>query len=147
MPAPAYGGKAILRGSTATAPNSAPPIVHRMIAAGNSIQNAPYVRGGGHSLATGFDCSGMTSHILKEAGLLETPLVSRDFLNYGDGGPGRWVTIWASFKGENHVFMEICGLRIDTSGKWNGSNRMEGTHWREGDRSKENFVARHPHGL
>ena len=34
-------------------------------------------------------------------------------MRYGEPGPGRWITIYAR---NGHVFMTLCGLRLDTGG-------------------------------
>ena len=35
-------------------------------------------------------------------------------MNYGDEGPGEWITIYAN---PGHIFMVVAGLRFDTSGR------------------------------
>jgi hypothetical protein len=70
---------------------------------------------------------------------MSSPLTAVLFENWGDPGPGRWITIYAS---SGHVFMVVAGLRFDTSGA-NG-----GTRWQSAKgRSYGGFVARHPPGL
>ena len=43
--------------------------------------------------ADGYDCSGSVSYALAAAGLVSSPMVSGQFEDSGDPGPGRWVTI------------------------------------------------------
>lgn len=71
-------------------PRNAPSQVKRAIAAANSLVNKPYRLGGGHRRHhdTHYDCSGSTSFVLKEAGLLTSTRHSRLFLNYGQKGAG-----------------------------------------------------------
>ena len=82
-----------------------------MIAAGNAIATLPYIYGGGHASfqANGYDCSGSVSYALAAAGLVSSPMVSGDFENWGDPGPGRWITVYAN---ADHVWMEVAGLAI-----------------------------------
>ena len=126
---------------TAVAPLQAPSVVASVIAAGNAIATTPYKWGGGHGAwkDTGYDCSGSVSFALAGAGLMSSPLTAAMFMSWGDPGPGRWITIYAS---GGHVFMVVAGLRFDTSGA-NG-----GTRWQSAKaRGYGGFVARHPPGL
>ena len=119
---------------------SHPPVVHQIVAAANDLVNKPYKWGGGHRFLfdDGFDCSGSISHVLYRANLLERPLTSSTFANYAQPGPGRYVTVYAH--PGHHVFMEVCGLRFDTS----GSRAGEGPRWRVRSRHKDGFHERHP---
>ena len=96
-------------------PRGAPPAVKAAIAAANSIATTPYVWGGGHGscYSYGYDCSGAVSFALYGAGLLDTPLTSGALESYGEPGPGRWITIYAS---ATHTYAVIAGLRWDTVG-------------------------------
>jgi hypothetical protein len=135
----------------AAAPAAAPASVQGIIAAGNQIVGKPYVYGGGHGLpldvvAPAYDCSSSVAHLLYGGGLLPAgaDLSSGDFEHWGDPGPGRWVTIYAS---ATHVFMYVAGLRWDT---WNAAGPGDGTQgigWHPLVRSAAGFVARHPPGL
>jgi len=122
-------------------PLEAPTAVRQIIEAGNVIARAPYLWGGGHGkwLDTGYDCSGSVSFALAAAGLLQAPLASGPLMSWGEPGPGKWVTIWSS---PSHVFMEVAGIRFDTSGQ-----RVTGSRWQNDLRSTAGFVARHPGGL
>ena len=125
----------------ASAPRSAPPAVKAAIAAANSISTTPYVWGGGHGswYSYGYDCSGAVSFALYGAGLLDTPLTSGALESYGEPGPGRWITIYAS---ATHTYAVIAGLRWDTVGDASGT----GPRWHAEPPYPEGFVVRHPTG-
>ncbi len=135
------GENAVLMGNLASAPQSAPPAVKAAIAAANSISTTPYVWGGGHSswYSYGYDCSGAVSFALYGAGLLDTPLVSGALESYGEPGPGKWITIYAS---PTHTYAVIAGLRWDTVGNAAG----EGPRWHAEPPYPEGYVVRHPTG-
>ncbi|MBK8092593.1 MAG: hypothetical protein IPK32_11595 [Verrucomicrobiaceae bacterium] len=139
------GGSSSIRfdGRFASLASGAPAAVQHAVYAANKIQNKPYLRGGGHASVedSAYDCSGSVSYVLIKAGLLRAPLASGAFMNYGEAGQGRFITVWV--KPGEHVFMTICGLRMDTSGGSVG----EGPRWRVKSRSMAGFVARHPAGL
>jgi cell wall-associated NlpC family hydrolase len=130
-----------LGNGVALPPLEAPEEVKQIIEAGNIIARTPYVWGGGHGkwLDTGYDCSGSVSFALAAAGLLNGPLASGPLMSWGKPGPGTWVTIWSS---PGHVFMEVAGVRFDTS-----NSRVTGSRWGNTMRSTAGFVARHPEGL
>ncbi|HVF79106.1 MAG TPA: peptidoglycan-binding domain-containing protein [Solirubrobacteraceae bacterium] len=125
----------------AVAPALAPPIVQQVIAAGNLIAHKPYIYGGGHGKweDAGYDCSGSVSYALHGAGLLETAMPSGGFMNWGDAGPGQWITIYAH---GGHMYMVVAGLRFDTSGR-----TRAGTRWQADMRSTSGYTVRHPKGL
>jgi cell wall-associated NlpC family hydrolase len=122
-------------------PLEAPEAVRQMIEAGNVIARTPYLWGGGHGkwVDKGYDCSGSVSFVLAAAGYLEAPLASGPLMSWGAPGRGKWVTIYSS---QGHVFMEVAGIRFDTSGA-----RVTGSRWQNELRSTAGFVARHPPGL
>ncbi|MGZ4299062.1 MAG: coiled-coil domain-containing protein [Solirubrobacteraceae bacterium] len=122
-------------------PAGAPEAVRQVIAAGNAIATLPYIYGGGHASfhANGYDCSGSVSYALAAAGLVSSPMVSGDFENWGDPGPGRWITIYAN---SGHVWMEVAGWRFDTV-----ALAESGTRWAQGGGEFSGFVVRHPPGL
>jgi cell wall-associated NlpC family hydrolase len=122
-------------------PLEAPEPVRQMIEAGNVIARSPYLWGGGHGkwVDKGYDCSGSVSFVLASAGYLEAPLASGPLMSWGEPGPGKWVTIYSH---QGHVFMEVAGIRFDTSGA-----RETGSRWQNELRSTAGFVARHPPGL
>jgi peptidoglycan hydrolase-like protein with peptidoglycan-binding domain len=125
----------------AIAPASAPPQVQAIIAAGNQIASKPYKYGGGHGKwnDSGYDCSGSVSYALHGAGLLETAMPSGDFTDWGDAGPGQWVTLYAK---ASHIYMVVAGLRFDTSGR-----TAHDTRWQTDMRSAKGYTVRHPTGL
>jgi cell wall-associated NlpC family hydrolase len=135
------GGVAVDTGGMVQAPPGAPAAVAQVIAAGNAIATLPYVYGGGHASfrADGYDCSGSVSYALAAAGLVSSPMVSGAFENWGDPGPGRWITLYAN---AGHVWMEVAGWRFDTVALAEG-----GTRWSRGGGEFSGFVVRHPPGL
>ena len=123
-----------------TAPGGGGDVVARVVAAANQIASTPYVWGGGHGGASGgYDCSGSISYALAAGGLLSSPLDSTGFISWGDAGPGRRITVYAS---AGHAFMVVDGRRYDTSALSGG-----GTRWTGAMRGTAGFVARHPPGL
>ncbi len=143
MAAPAASNFLSFNGTFAAAPAHLPAQVQYAVAAGNQLQNKPYQRGGGHRSVNdrAYDCSGSVSYTLINAGLLARPLSSSEFANFGAPGPGRYITIYV--KPGEHVFMSICGLRLDTTGGSEG----QGPRWRPTARSTSGFIMRHPFGL
>jgi peptidoglycan hydrolase CwlO-like protein len=135
------GGIAIDTGGMVQAPPGAPLAVRQVIAAGNAIATLPYIWGGGHASfqAAGYDCSGSVSYALAAAGLLSAPLTSTGFMSYGDPGPGKWITIYAT---DGHAWMEVAGWRFDTV-----ALAETGTRWAQGGGEFAGFVERHPPGL
>ena len=135
------GGIAVDTGGMVQAPPGAPAAVAQVIAAGNAIATLPYIYGGGHASfhADGYDCSGSVSYALAAAGLVSSPMVSGQFEDWGDPGPGRWITIYAN---AGHVWMEVAGWRFDTVALAEG-----GTRWSRGGGEFSGFVVRHPPGL
>jgi cell wall-associated NlpC family hydrolase len=128
----------------AIAPVDAPAAVQEVIAAGNQISHLPYIWGGGHMTYedTGYDCSGSLSYVLAAAGLLDTTMTSGELMHWGDPGPGKWITVYAS---PGHTFMYVAGLRFDTVALAESGSRWSNRSADEPDLSS--FVARHPPGL
>ena len=122
-------------------PPGAPAAVDEVIAAGNAIATLPYIYGGGHASfhADGYDCSGSVSYALAAAGLVSSPMVSGQFEDWGDPGPGKWITIYANAE---HVWMVVAGWRFDTV-----ALAESGTRWAQGGGEFSGFVVRHPPGL
>ncbi len=128
-------------GHVALVPAQAPPVVQAMVIAGNELQNLPYGPAGHPDPlgAVSEDCSSTVNFALYRAGvrplseiLRDNPL-AQDYVDWGDPGPGRWVTIYATTQPTDHVFIVIAGLRLDTSYKGTdvGPNREEsGPRWR-----------------
>jgi hypothetical protein len=79
-------------------------------------------------------------------------VLAQDYVGWGDPGPGRWVTIYATTEPTDHVFIVVAGLRLDTSynGTDTGPNRFEGgPRWRILDHipTWAHWSVRHPPGL
>jgi cell wall-associated NlpC family hydrolase len=131
----------VLPDGTAVAPDDAPEVVKRVILAANEIAKFPYKWGGGHGAwrDNGYDCSGSVSFALAGAGLLQAPLTSGGFVDWGAPGNGEWITIYANY---GHIFMVVAGLRFDTSGRGRA-----GTRWQQAPRSTRGFAMRHMPGL
>jgi len=125
----------------AIAPADAPDQVKQIIAAGNAIAHKPYHYGGGHGKweDSGYDCSGSVSYALHGAGLLDQALPSGDFVNWGESGPGQWVSIYAN---SGHMYMVVAGIRFDTSGR-----AQDGSRWHADMRSSGGYTVVHPPGL
>jgi hypothetical protein len=66
-------------------------------------------------------------------------MVSGELAQWGDPGPGRWITVFAN---GGHTFMYVAGLRFDTGGLSATGSRWQGT-----GRSTAGFAVRHPPGL
>jgi Transglycosylase SLT domain len=129
-------------GHLALIPEGVPATVQAMLVAGNELQELPYGPGGHPDPrgATEEDCSSTVNYVLYRSGvrpideiIKDNPL-AQDYPTWGDPGPGRWVTIYATAGPEPHVFMVIAGLRLDTvfgEGTDVGPNRNEsGPRWR-----------------
>ncbi len=97
--------------------------------------------GGGHRSfrSRGYDCSGSVSYALHGGGLLDRPLHSRAFMNWGERGAGQWITVYTN---PGHAYVVIAGLRFDTSGAGE-----RGPRWRIAARSSGRYTARHPEGF
>ena len=136
------GKTAVLHRGRAAVPESAPAQVKAVIAAGNQIAGLPYRRGGGHARLhdSAYDCSGATSFVLHEAGLLGTPIPSTNFRAYGQRGEGDWISVYAR---KGHVFLVVAGLRFDT-GYGSGA---KGPQWTTLNRPVNGCVVRHPVGM
>ena len=150
---PLTGGERarLLPNGLAAAPQSAPPAVKEMIAAGNQIVGKPYLYGGGHGLplsevAPAYDCSSSVEHLLYGGGLLPVTFdaPSGTLESFGRPGPGGWVTLYAN---ADHVFMYVAGLRWDTHDAAGPGDGSSGIGWHPLIRSAAGFVARHPAGL
>lgn len=147
-------------GHIALVPAQAPRVVQAMVIAGNELQRLPY-GSTGHPDPRGADsedCSSTLNYVLYRSGVRpieeivrENPL-AQDYVNWGEPGPGRWVTIYATTAPTDHVFVVIAGLRLDTSrnGTDIGPNRdQDGPRWRILDHipSWAHWSVRHPSGL
>lgn len=127
----------------AVAPINAPAAVQEVIAAGNTIARLPYVWGGGHATYqdSGYDCSGSISYVFAAAHLLDHTVTSGSLENWGDPGPGKWITVFAN---AGHTFMYVAGLRFDTV-----ALAETGSRWssRSASENVASFSVRHPPGL
>lgn len=132
------GSRAVYRDGIAYAPAAAPIEVQQAVWAANDLLDKPYVYGGGHKSfrSAGYDCSGTVSYALNGAGLLAAPLDSTGFMSWGQGGKGRWITVYTN---PGHAFVVIAGLRLDTSGPGE-----KGPRWRPGRYTTAGFKVRHP---
>jgi cell wall-associated NlpC family hydrolase len=131
----------VLKNGIALPPFEAPMEVRAIIESGNQIARTPYKWGGGHGKwkDDGYDCSGSVSYALASAGLLGGPLTSGGLMSWGKPGKGKWITVWTN---PGHVFLEVAGVRFDTSG-----TRRTGSRWQSDMRPTSGYVARHPPGL
>ncbi len=128
----------------ALAPVTAPAPVQAIVNAGNEIAHLPYRFGGGHGTYedTAYDCSGSLSFVLAAAGLLHTTVTSGQLMNWGQAGPGKWITIFAN---QGHTFMYVAGLRFDTVALAQSGTRWSNRSANEPDLAS--FSVRHPPGL
>jgi cell wall-associated NlpC family hydrolase len=139
---PVAGGESVGGNGTIPIPSGVPETVQRVIAGGNAIADFPYIWGGGHAsfIANGYDCSGSVSYALAAGGLLSAPLVSGELANWGEPGPGRWITIYAN---AGHTFMDVDGMWFDTAGR----SGPYASRWLVATPSLEGYAVRHPQGL
>jgi hypothetical protein len=136
------GQTATLENGYAVAPSSAPLLVRVAVDAGNELVGKPYRYAGGHRnfYDTAYDCSGAVSFVLHSIGKMNTPTPSKELRAYAKGGPGKWITVYAS---RGHSFLVVAGLRFDT-GYGAGEH---GPRWLTRSRPADEFVMRHPQGL
>jgi hypothetical protein len=136
------GRTATLDNGYAVAPPIAPFLVREAIDAGNELVGKPYRYGGGHHnfYDTAYDCSGAVSFVLHSIGRMNTPTPSNELRRYAEGGPGSWITVYAS---QGHSFLVVAGLRFDTG--YAGGNH--GPQWLTRSRPADEYVMRHPDGL
>jgi cell wall-associated NlpC family hydrolase len=129
----------------AAIPRSAPARVKQAIAAANQIVGRPYKWGGGHArlFDTGYDCSGAVGYALIRSGLLSGSMTSGMLARWAAAGDGRWISVYAT---RGHVYMEIAGLRLDTSSVGDPAGRS-GVRWRPVIGRRAGFHARHVVGL
>jgi len=129
----------------AAAPMEAPESVKDIIWAGDEIVGLPYIYGGGHASfhSPGYDCSGTVSYALHGAALLSVPEDSSELESFGGHGVGEWVTVFAN---PGHAYMDVAGLRLDTSSADDPSNE-QGPRWRPLRPHNAGYTVRHPAGL
>ncbi len=139
------GDTAVIVHGIAAAPENAPDVVKHIIWAANRIIGRPYVFGGGHQsfVSHGYDCSGTVSFALHGGRLVKAPLDSSQFMSWGRGGQGQWMTILTN---PGHAYLDIAGLRLDTSTADDPTNE-QGPRWRPLRPGNGGYVIRHPPGL
>jgi hypothetical protein len=148
-PPPPPPEEATLVDGRVIAPASAPLRVKRVIDAANRLVEKPYIYGGGHKpfssrLDRGYDCSGSVSYALYGGRFLRSPLPSGAMMNWGQDGPGQWITVYAS---GGHAYVVVAGLRFDTSmHDSDAPGPRTGPRWSRTLRKSNAFVARHPRG-
>ena len=147
-------------GHVALIPVGVPAVVQAMLVAGNELQDLPYGPLGHPDPlgATQEDCSSTVNYVLYRSGvrplaeiLGDNPL-AQAYVEWGEPGPGRWVTIYATDAPTPHVFIVLAGLRLDTShdGTDIGPNRAQnGPRWRilPSIPTWAHWAVRHPPGL
>lgn len=147
-------------GHLALIPTAVPSVVQAMLIAGNELQDLPYGTAG-HPDPRGApneDCSSTLNYVLYRSGvrpiseILQDNPLAQDYIDWGEPGPGRWVTIYSTTAPTDHVFIVIAGLRLDTShnGTDAGPNRLQdGPRWRLLNRipTWAHWSVRHPPGL
>ena len=137
------GAKAkIVEGGQAVAPEGAPKVVQKVIAAANKIEDKPYRYGGGHASFkdSGYACSGAASYALHGGGLLKAPIDSSGMAQYGEPGKGKWISVYGA---PSHGYIVVAGLRFDTS-----MTPGNGPGWSRSMRATaESYKVRHPAGL
>jgi hypothetical protein len=149
VPPPPPPEKAMLVDGRVLAPASAPRRVKRVIAAANRLVEKPYVYGGGHRpytarLDRGYDCSGAVSYALHGGRFLRSPLPSGALMDWGEEGPGEWITVYAH---GGHAYVVVAGLRFDTSMRDSDApGPSSGPRWSRTLRRSSAFTARHPRG-
>ncbi|XHR29566.1 MAG: peptidoglycan endopeptidase [Chthoniobacteraceae bacterium] len=136
------GKTAVVQSGHAVPPPEAPARVKAAIEAGNRIAGLPYRMGGGHARLndSAYDCSGASSFVLRQAGLLDSTIPSYGFRHYGERGYGDWISVYAR---KGHVFLVVAGLRFDT-GYGKGA---KGPRWTTASRPANGCVVRHPEGF
>jgi Transglycosylase SLT domain len=152
----------ILPDGLAAIPQDAPAQVQAAIAAGNRIIDTSYSQERQPNMLTtvmsSYDCSGSTDFVLYNAGL-NTPQVdvgnriagdSTLLETYGDPGPGRWITVYAS---ANHAFIQIAGIVLDTAHWTPTTPAGSGPRWQPASilpsqlADGNTWTQRHPPGL
>jgi hypothetical protein len=146
-PPPPPPEEATLVDGRVIAPASAPLRVKRVIDAANRLVEKPYIYGGGHKpfssrLDRGYDCSGSVSYALYGGRFLRSPLPSGALMDWGEDGPGQWITVYAH---ASHAYIVVAGLRFDTSmHDRDAPGPRTGPRWSRTLRKSKAFIARHP---
>jgi hypothetical protein len=69
---------------------------------------------------------------------------SGPFMNWGEPGKGRWITVFAN---KGHMYAVIAGLRWDTSSFGERRRSGKGPRWRRNKRKPKGFAVRHYPGI
>jgi hypothetical protein len=100
-------------------------------------RSAEYVWGGSHgespTPANGpFDCSSAVSHLLQVGGFENPTMATPELAQWGEPGPGRWVTIWVKpydDHGAAHTFIEFMpGVTPPSKRYWGTSDFVAPGH-------------------
>jgi hypothetical protein len=150
----------ILPSGLAAAPQDAPQAVKDAIAAGNQIDDKPYSVPPGSPAAhygplaqlwPAYDCSGAVSYLLYKIGQLAAAEDSGELESWGQPGPGKWITVYASGP---HTWIVVAGIAFDTSATGQtvaGIPASSGPRWRPDPTGNlgdgYSYVQRHPAGL
>ncbi len=150
----------ILTSGLAAAPQNAPAAVKDAIAAGNQIDDKPYSVPPGSPAAhygplaqlwPAYDCSGAVSYLLYKIGQLPAAEDSGELESWGQPGPGKWITVYASGP---HTWIVVAGIAFDTSATGQtvaGIPAGSGPRWRADPTGNlddgYSYVQRHPVGL
>ncbi len=140
------GRRAMLRpDGTAAIPSGAPARVRSLIRAVNAIVGKPVKRGGGHARLrdSGYDAAGAVGYALVKVKAQRKVVSLAGLRRLHRGRAGRYVTIYLSSR---HVYLEVAGLRLDTSTFGDASGRS-GVRWRPAVGKRAGFGVRHPTGL
>jgi len=153
-PGPAQGSAQTCQGNLA--PNEA---VGRMYEEAGRLDalHLPYVWGGSHGIspipasARDFDCSSAVSRLLQVGGTHAPTMTTMGLLEWGQTGPGKWVTIYVNsghtflefrFAPPAHRFWGTSGMRPSgfTGPGWIAKNNFSASYL-------ATFEKRHPEGL
>ncbi len=128
----AGGGTPLIAGVACAATPDANGRLARILAEANRIDalRSTYVYGGGHvtpaPATPPWDCSAAWSRLMQVAGFGIATMDSTGFMSWGDPGPGRYVTIYAT---PAHVYGTILGRPWGTSGGDNPRDPGGGPAW------------------
>ena len=152
----------ILPDGLAAAPQDAPAQVQAAVAAGNRIIDTSYsTERQPNMLSTvmgSYDCSGSTDFVLYNAGLNSPQVDVGDGIagdsgmleSYGNPGPGRWITVFAS---AGHAFIQVAGIVLDTAHWTPTTPSGSGPRWQPASTlpsqlaDGNTWTERHPPGL
>ena len=152
----------VLPDGLAAAPQDAPAQVQAAVAAGNRIIDTSYsTERQPNMLSTvmpSYDCSGSTDFVLYNAGLNSPQVDVGDAIagdsgmleSYGNPGPGRWITVYAS---AGHAFIQVAGIVLDTAHWTSTTPSGSGPRWQPASilpsqlADGNTWTERHPPGL